>query len=163
MKMSLGPGHRDTRRAYPLAKQPHGDTLPDHPGRLIEDGRRNRNAELLGRLQVDDKVEFRRSLNGQLTWVSTIEDAIDVVCRTPVQSYHTGAIGHECPRLCKQTNFGNHGELVGRRKVYDLASMRNGERVRKGDQRIRVHGGNLAECLGEIVRAAHFHRVEGHA
>ena len=45
---------------------------PDHLGRLREDNRRNRDAKLLGRLQVDDQLK-----RGPLT---TIADASGAYC-----------------------------------------------------------------------------------
>ncbi len=38
----------------------------DHLGRLQEEGRRDREAELLGRLHVDAHVELPRPLNGEI-------------------------------------------------------------------------------------------------
>jgi len=38
----------------------------DHLGGLIEDGRRDREAELLGCFQVDDQVELYRPLHGEV-------------------------------------------------------------------------------------------------
>ena len=50
--------------------------LPDHPGRLIENDRRNRDTELIGRFQVDDQVELCRPLHGQVRRLGAFEDFV---------------------------------------------------------------------------------------
>ncbi len=49
----------------PSSIVPSGSILLDHLGRLIHDGRRNRDAELLGRLEIDDgpKRIFTKAMN----------------------------------------------------------------------------------------------------
>ena len=54
------------------------DGLPDHFGRLIEDDRRNRDAELLGRLQVDSQIEFLGPLHGEVCGVGPFQDLVHV-------------------------------------------------------------------------------------
>ncbi len=70
-------------------------TLFNHLGRLIENIRRNRDAELLGRLEVDDQVELRRLLYGKICRFRTLEDLGYVGGYSAVQMQTIPAVGHE--------------------------------------------------------------------
>ncbi len=56
-----------------------GHRLPDHLIRLEEEGGGKREAESLRSLEVDDRLEFRRLLHGQVGGLGAFQDAIDVV------------------------------------------------------------------------------------
>src|SRR6516225_9269107 len=58
---------------------------PDHPGCLKEDGWRNRDAERLGRLQIDDQVDLLRPLNGEVARLCTLQDSVHVRRHTAVR------------------------------------------------------------------------------
>src|SRR5262245_15929383 len=75
--MSLTEGVKLTLTALQCGRQCSSfDGLPDHLGRLIEDGRRNGEAQCLGRLQVEDQFELLRPLNGEVPWLRTLQDFV---------------------------------------------------------------------------------------
>ena len=53
-------------------------SLSDYPVRPRQYGRRNRQADLLCRLQVDDELELRRLLYGKLGRLGAFENFVDV-------------------------------------------------------------------------------------
>ncbi len=69
--------------------------LPDHPVRQHKHHRRNRNAELLGRLQVDDKLVRGCLLDGQVSRVGTLQDLVDYSSRATVFGGNVSAVEHK--------------------------------------------------------------------
>ena len=55
--------------------------LLNHPIRPLQHIRRDRQADLLRRLQVDDEFELRRLLHRQIGGLRAFEDLVDVVGR----------------------------------------------------------------------------------
>ena len=57
---------------------------------------RNRQADLLGGLEVDDELELRRLLDRQVSGLCTLQDLVHVDRSAPVISFSfVGRIGHE--------------------------------------------------------------------
>jgi hypothetical protein len=54
---------------------------------------RNADAKCLGGLEIDDKFELGRSLDGQLARLLTLEDTIDIRSRAPMLVDKVGAVG----------------------------------------------------------------------
>src|SRR5262245_42436942 len=69
----------------------------DHLVRLVEEQRRQREAEDLGSLEVDDELEFCRLLHGQIRRFGTLQDSVDIIGSAPVQGGNARPIGHEAP------------------------------------------------------------------
>ena len=67
--------------------------LLDHLGRLKQDLGRNSQAELLGSLQVDDQLELRGLLHGQVGRISTLEDLVYVCCYSTTSFIRWGTSG----------------------------------------------------------------------
>src|SRR2546422_3456951 len=67
----------------------------DHLVRPREHVGRNRHADLLGRLEIDDELEFCRLLHGKIGWLGALEDLVDISCRTPGQVGEVCPIGHK--------------------------------------------------------------------
>src|SRR5258707_13454206 len=64
---------------------------PQKHGRHVE-------ADRLGGLQVDDKLELGRKLNRQIVRLRAAQDAVDIVRgATPKQVVYVGSIRHQAP------------------------------------------------------------------
>src|SRR3981189_1978375 len=50
----------------------------NHPVRAQHQRLRDRNAERLGGLQIDDQLELRRLLDGKVGWLRALEDLVHV-------------------------------------------------------------------------------------
>jgi hypothetical protein len=81
--------------------------LPDHLGRLEEEGWRNRQTELLGRLEIDDQLERRRLLDGQISRLDSFEQFIDIIGGTFETLRIVGGIRQEAAGLDEVTAFGH--------------------------------------------------------
>ena len=61
-----------------LVAQSFGVSL-DHFIRLVQHIRRNRQADLLGNLEIDDQFELRWLLNGKVSRLGTFEDLVYIM------------------------------------------------------------------------------------
>ena len=59
--------------------------LLDHLVRLQQQQRRNRQAQRLGRLRIDDQLELRGLLDGQISRLGAFQELVDVDCGAPSQ------------------------------------------------------------------------------
>src|SRR5712691_13549178 len=69
--------------------------LLDHLVRLQQERGRDREAEGLRGLEVDDQLELRRLLDGKIGGLSALEDLVHIGRGTSIQVREIGAIGHE--------------------------------------------------------------------
>src|SRR5215470_677819 len=69
--------------------------LPDHLVRLEQQRRRDGETEGLGGLEVDDQLELRGLLHGQIRGLGPLQDPIHIVGGAPVHVAPTRRIGHE--------------------------------------------------------------------
>src|SRR5215831_77066 len=83
-------------------------------------------AERLGRLEVDGKLELARVLHGKIGWLPTLEDAIDIAGRATIQVQIVSSIGNQAA--------GPRKELVW---IDGLKPMLCGER----DNEVEVNSG----------------------
>src|SRR5258705_9103624 len=66
--------------------------------RLVGAGQKRRwhgEAERLRGLEIDDKFELGRLLNGKIGWIGALQDAIHIVSTTPEHCWVTRPIGYE--------------------------------------------------------------------
>src|SRR5262245_54013563 len=74
------------------------DTHPfslDQLGRPGEHLRRNRQTDLLRRLEIYHQLELRWLLNGQIGGLSSLQDSVHVICDAPVGLSGVRPVGHE--------------------------------------------------------------------
>src|SRR5262249_58969041 len=84
----------------------------NHLVRLEEEGGGNREAERLGGLQVNNKVEFRGPLHGQVGRFGAPQDAIDVIGHPPEQGWLVRPVGQESAFLGKGLQGVDRGRPV---------------------------------------------------
>jgi hypothetical protein len=67
----------------------------DQPIRSGEHLRRNLNADLLCRLEIDHQLELRRLLDGQIGRLGSLQYSVYVICDAPVAVRDVRPGGHE--------------------------------------------------------------------
>ena len=87
----------------------------DHLIRLEEEGGRDRQAQCLGGLEVDDQLKFRGLLDGKIRRAGTAKDLVDVRRRASPQVGQTRAVGHQAPFLHVLPCPVDPGQCEGRR------------------------------------------------
>jgi hypothetical protein len=142
--------------------------LLDHLVRLEQERRRDREAQGLGGLQVDDEIELHRPLHRQVPWLGAFRDAIHIVGRAPEQIREARSIAHQAP-------FG-HGAPLGHgasaveqrrepvlgRKVHDLSNMPTGQHIRNHEERVGAVLRQRREGAVDLLRLVHPQGVHGH-
>jgi hypothetical protein len=56
---------------------------------------RNRQADLLRRLEIDHQLELRRLLHRQIGRLGSLQDFVHVICDAPVAVREVRPVGHE--------------------------------------------------------------------
>src|SRR5260370_25134675 len=84
--------------------------LLDHLIRPLQERRRDRQAEGLGGLEVDDQLELGGLLDREVGGSGPLEDLVNVLGGATIQVQHISAIGYEASRI----HIGS--ELVNRRE-----------------------------------------------
>src|SRR5215471_7746693 len=69
--------------------------LPYHLIRSCQHIGRNRQADLLGGLQIDDELELRRLLHGKFCWLCSFENSIHIICGTLPLCHIVSCIGYK--------------------------------------------------------------------
>src|SRR5262249_30102383 len=85
---------------------------------------RNREADLLGGLQIDDELEFYRLLHGKIGRFSALENLIDIRGGAPEQVGHARAVGYEPPVFHIFWPVVYRREPAFYREVCNLSSLR---------------------------------------
>jgi hypothetical protein len=120
--------HRGVR---PLAGRP----LSDHLVCLEEERRRDREAQGLRSLQVDDKLKCRGLLDGEVSRLGPFEDLVHVRGDALPLLGRTWPIAHEPTRLDKRTSPEDRRQPVFDGQIGDFGSMgKEGAPVRKHHQ-----------------------------
>ena len=73
----------------------------DHPVRPVQHRRRNRQADPLRRLEVDDELELHGLLNGQIGRLGAFQDLVYIDGSAPEQISKWWSIGHKTAHLHK--------------------------------------------------------------
>src|SRR4029077_6450259 len=87
---------------------PPPSSLRDHLIRPLQERWRNRQAEGLRGLEIDDQFELRRLLHRQVTRLGTPKNLNDVGCRAAIRIGHRNAIRNQAPPVYTSSK-GPHG------------------------------------------------------
>src|SRR5262245_10374375 len=82
----------------------------DYPIRPHQHVRRNRQADLLGRFQIDDELELLRLFDWQVRWLSSFQYLVDIYCSAPIQVGQVDTVRHKPAGKHIVGQFVNHGE-----------------------------------------------------
>src|SRR5262245_66642319 len=80
------------------------DTRPfslDYPIRSCQHIWRNRETDLLGRFQINDELELRRLLDGEVGGLSAFQNLIHIDCGTAAHVEEIHAVKHKAPVFYK--------------------------------------------------------------
>src|SRR5437763_599070 len=130
---------------------------------LEEDGWGNGEAEGLGCLEVDDQLELHRLLHRQVGGFRPLEDAIHVVGGAAEEVRQVRSIGHQTASHDPYPAGKHARQVLLGGELRDVLSVHIDERIPQDEERIRACLGRAGERAFEVLRAAHFLRVEQEA
>src|ERR1044071_3379114 len=96
----------DFRTALLLTLHP----LPNYSVGSSQNVWRDREVDLLGRLQIDHELELCRLLYGELGRFCAFEDFVDISGRAPIQIAYDRSIGHETAFISYRSRGVNPGQ-----------------------------------------------------
>src|SRR5882672_6551520 len=140
---------------------PVGQSLDDLIG-SDKDGLRDGQPERLRRLQVDDQLELRRLLNGEIARLDTSKDLIHVASGPPPAIDDVRSVVHKTARFSKPRLARDRRQPVIQGKFGEPRSVNAKQSGLRHD-----HGAGAApacglECALEIARAMHLERLKAH-
>src|SRR5215831_2551805 len=98
--------------------------------------RRHRQADLLGRFQIDHQLELHRLLDWNVCGLGAFEDLVDMHGNSPVYPFEIWSIGHQPSSFDRFLASKHAGELVLHRKLRDLHVMGVGYGIWKDEKSI---------------------------
>src|SRR5712692_6107234 len=110
-------GRRPARRGRPAASS------LDHLVRAREERRRNRQPQRLCGPEIDDQLELRRALYGQVARLGTAQDLVDVGGGAPELVRQARTIGHEEAGLRERSPDRNARQAVLHEQLSDLLAI----------------------------------------
>ena len=137
--------------------------LPDHLGRLEEEGWGDGEAEGLRGPEVDDKLEGRGLLHRQLGGGGSLEDLIHVGGGAAEEVGQVHAVGHQASSLHKFSPVEARREPEPGRRVEDLGDVDREEGVSSKVERLGVFPGGRGEGTRELVGPPDLQRLRVYA
>src|ERR1700704_2084954 len=127
----------------------------DHLIGPLQEGGRDRQAERLCGLEVDDEIELRRLLDGQVGGLGALQDSVNVDCST---SFHLGniySVGHEAAWTNEILELIDCGDPMRGRKIDNGLSMHEHKSRRRHQYSLVVILHHATERGSEFLRSVH--------
>src|SRR6266481_2756098 len=121
-------GRRPARRGRPAAWS------LDHLVRAREERLRNRQPQRLRGLEIDNQLELRRLLHGQVARLGTAQDFVDVGSGAPELVRQARPIGHEKAGLRERSPDRNARQAVLYEQLGDLLAIADERWAARSDQ-----------------------------
>src|SRR5271166_659736 len=122
-----------------LSRAQQTASLFDHFVGTGKQRQRHGEAERLGGLEIDGKLELGRQLDRQVGGSGALEDAIDIGWYSPIEIYGVGSVGNQATGSDLDPVVENGGHAVARRERDDLieiASRRKEDVIRSPRRRV---------------------------
>src|SRR5262249_29942934 len=104
-------------------------SLFDHPVGALLEMHRHVEAKRLSGFQIDHQLEFDRSLDGKLTWLLALKDAIDIRGRSPKIIDWDASVRKQAADVSRDTLCRDGRDAVASQQRCDLLAMRCHEGV----------------------------------
>ena len=116
--------------------------------------RRNREADLLGRFQIDDELELRRLLHRQISGLGAFQNLVHISGGAPVHVGKARAVKHEATSVHKLCPFVYRREPILCRELGNLCSVRIDHGASKHEDCLSTFLACGSECNLDILGAS---------
>src|SRR6266404_5040112 len=134
----------------------------DHLIRPLQERRRDGQAKRLGGLEVDDQLEPRRPLDGQVAGLRTLENLVHVGSGAPKIISNVRSIGHKAPGIHTVPVWEHRRQPVLCREVHEASSLIEEHGAWQHSQSTRARLGHFREGPVEIVRPSRLNELKLH-
>jgi len=134
--------------------------LANRLGRLEQEGGGHGEAERLDGLEVDDEVELRRLLDGQLRWSGPFQDAIHVGGGAAQALGHAWPIRHEAARVGKLPLREHRGQAVLGGQGHHPGAVIPQHGIRQRDESLSPRRGQGRKEAVQRVGMRDFQRIQ---
>src|SRR5882724_5141305 len=136
--------------------------LLDHLIRPRQQRRRDRQAEGLGGLEVDDQLELRRLLDGQIARLGALENLVHVGRGAPKQISKVRSIGHKAPGIDILPPWKHRWQPGLGRQVHEASSLTEEHGAYQHSQSTRAPRGHVREGPVEVLRPSRLNELKPH-
>src|SRR5262245_20286717 len=133
-------------------------SLPVYPGAFLDHFirphqhiRRNRQADLLRRFEIDDEFKLCRLLHGKVGGLGTLQDLVHICSGTPVQVDNVRAVAHKTPSLYIIWKGAYRWEPVLCRELRNLFSLKIHYGARQHEDSLRTPLACGSKCRLNIL------------
>jgi len=151
--MRGGAGEEETAEARPFS-------WIDHLIRPQQQRRRDRQAERLGGLEVDDEFEFRWLLYRKISRLLALENFGHVLAGSPVYVGNVSPVSHQATRFGEFPVHRHGWQTVLHRKIGDTASVEIEEGARLKQKSSHSTTGDCGDSFIEIVGSVRFDKLK---
>ena len=121
---------------------------------------RNIEAVRFGGLEIDDQLELRRLLEGEIARFGPLQDLIHVRRGAPVNVDHLGSVGHEAAGVRKFPQVSDQRQPIAGREVHDLFSVTKEHGVGQHEDSTGALCLHRGEGTRELSGIPHIERLE---
>jgi hypothetical protein len=135
----------------------HFNNSPDDLIRSRKHVRRDCEADLLGRFQIDDELELGWLLDGEVSGLGSFQYLIDVSRGTPELFPEVGGIGHESTNLDEHLAVINRWDAVFLCELYDAFSLIEEQKSQRHYETLETIMDNPGKHVRQSVGGAHLY------
>src|SRR5712692_661185 len=152
----VAPRRRAARRGgyRPSCRGKPAEALLNDLIRPLQERFRDGQPERLGRLEVDDQVNLRRLLHGDVGRLGALEDLVHDARRAPVQGDEAALIGHEAPSLRERSVSVYRREVALCRETDEPRRLKHKDPICQHEEPPDAELPHRGECAVELVGAA---------
>src|SRR6267143_4120921 len=145
-----------------LSRSPRAPRSFDHLIRPQQQGRWDRQPKRLRGLEVDDQLEPRRPLDGQVAGLRTLYNLVHVGSGAPKIISNVRSIGHKAPGIHTLPVWEHRRQPVLCREVHEASSLTEEHGAWQHSQSTRARPGHFREGPVEILRTSGLNELRPH-
>jgi hypothetical protein len=141
----------------------HSVFSSDHLIRSHQHVGRDRDANLLSGLEIDDQLELRRLLHGQIGRLRALQEYVDVCSSAPPQVNEIRSVVHDAAVLGPLRGLAHGGQSVLRRKLHKSLTVKQCEAPLNKNDRVELLFSHPSIGALKLIRISYLYGLNFHA